>query len=139
MEAEEDTGFWMVNWFWTRRIFKFCTLYFKIFNSMRGHGVVKESLIYTLSNVNKMFSILINKKTDHSDFLIIFKTFLYSFNSFSYYASNIFQGVNQMANILYSSFFQGEVITVLSYFHQYLVCRCVNEVRHWDKTGEFTK
>ena len=32
---------------------------------MRGHGVVKESLIYTLSNVNKMFSILINKKTDH--------------------------------------------------------------------------
>lgn len=106
---------------------------------MRGHGVVKESLIYTLSNVNKMFSILINKKTDHSDFLIIFKKFLYSFNCFSYYASNIFQGVTQMANILYSSFFQGEVITVLSYCHQYLVCRCVNEVRHWDKTGEFTK
>ena len=24
---------------------------------MRGHGVVQESLIYTLSNVNKMFSI----------------------------------------------------------------------------------
>ena len=42
---------------------------------MRGHGVVQESLIYTLSNVNKMFSIVINKKSDHFDFLIIKKKF----------------------------------------------------------------
>lgn len=70
MEAEEDTSFWIVNWFWINRGFKFCNYILKSSVLWKDISVVKESLIYTVSNVSKLFSIIINKKADHSDFFI---------------------------------------------------------------------